>query len=66
MYSPLRHREQCRVLSRIKEFKNQKRDCFDFVESDGPIDETMKLAMKIDLKANFNIKLHIIRDSSCK
>ena len=41
-------------------------DCFDFVESDGSIDETIELAMKIDLKANFNIKLHIIRDSSCE
>lgn len=41
-------------------------DDFDFIESKGPINQAMELTMKVDLKENFNIKLHIIRDSSCK
>lgn len=41
-------------------------DGLDFVESDNPINETMERTMKEDLKKNFNIRLHIIRDSSYK
>ena len=41
-------------------------DGLDFVDSDNPINETMERTMKEDLKKNFNIRLHIIRDSSYK
>ena len=37
-------------------------DGFDFVESDDQIDETMERTMREDLKENFNIRLHIIRN----
>lgn len=41
-------------------------DGFDFVESEGSISRAMRLAMETDLKENFNIKLHIIRNGhSC-
>ena len=39
-------------------------DSFDFIQSKNVIDDAMELTMRIDLKTNFNIKFHIIRDNS--
>lgn len=57
---------QERITKALNKYHIYFDDGLDFVDSDDSIDETMERIMKEDLKENFNIRLHILRDSSCK